>query len=354
MNLKKATYNILLSSMLCLMPVFASAQGIVADGPTYYLPKTVLKFTLLVEKSTFTPGRFSDYATKFLNTQRNVVDPSETYRIVSVKMETVGIPDSSKFFAVKMGSKQNINKVYISQDGILLSVNQEPKTIVPETPFKASPRQMKVDPSEYMTDEMLSAGSNAKMAQLCAQEIYEIRTSRNDLVRGTADVMPKDGAQLNLMLANLQMQENGLTELFEGTTVRDTTEQVVFFCPEKNMTGRSVLFRFSDIYGLVKADDLSGAPYYINISNIRKPAGTESAVYSRKADTGINVNVPGRAHVAVTQQETPWIEKDFAFAQFGHTENLSPDLFTKKMYITFEVNQATGATVGMTTKEEKY
>lgn len=354
MNQKIAINKVLLAILLCFVPMLASAQGVVAEGPTYFLPKTALKVTLLVEKSTFTPGRFADYSTKFLNTQKNVVDPSETYRIVNMKMETVGIPDSSKFYAVRMGSKQNVNKVYISQDGVLLSVNAEPKVQPMEMPFRPSPRPIPVDPSEYMTDEMLSAGSNAKMAQLCAQEIYEIRNSRNDLVRGTADVMPKDGAQLKLMLANLQMQEAGLTGLFEGTTACDTTEQVVYFCPDKNMTGRSVLFRFSDLFGLVRADDLSGVPYYISVSNIRKPAGTESAVYSRKSDAGINVNVPGRAHIAVTLQDKTLIEQDFSFAQFGHTENLSSDLFTKKNFITFEVNQATGGVIGMTSKEVSY
>lgn len=354
MNQKIAINKVILAILLCFAPMLASAQSVIAEGPTYYLPKTALKVTLLVEKTTLTPGRFADYSTKFLNTRKNVVDPSETYRIINVKMETIGIPDSSKFYAVRMGSRQNVNKVYISQDGVLLSVNAEPKVQPEETHFRPSPRPLPIDPSEYMTDEMLSAGSNAKMAQLCAQEIYEIRNSRNDLVRGTANVVPKDGAQLNLMLANLQMQETGLTELFEGTTTRDTTEQVVFFCPEKNVTGRSVLFRFSELYGLVRADDLSGVPYYITISNIRKPAGTESAVYSRKTDAGININVPGRAHVTVTQNDKTLIEKDFSFAQFGHTENLSSDLFTRKNFITFEINQATGGVVGMTSKETSY
>ena len=45
--------------------------------------------------------------------------------------------------------------------------------------------------------------------------------------------MPKDGEQLKIMLAQLNTQERALTQAFEGTTVKDTTEQVVTIIPEK-------------------------------------------------------------------------------------------------------------------------
>lgn len=48
-----------------------------------------------------------------------------------------------------------------------------------------------------MTEEILIAGSTAKMAELVAKEIYNIRESKNSLTRGQADYMPKDGAALN-------------------------------------------------------------------------------------------------------------------------------------------------------------
>lgn len=50
------------------------------------------------------------------------------------------------------------------------------------------------------------SNSSAKMAELVAKEIYSIRESRNALLRGEADNMPKDGAQLKLMLDNLNQQ----------------------------------------------------------------------------------------------------------------------------------------------------
>lgn len=65
------------------------------------------------------------------------------------------------------------------------------------------------------------AGSTAKMAELVAKEIYNIRESKNALVRGQADNMPKDGEQLKIMLANLEEQEAAMTEMFSGTLNKD-------------------------------------------------------------------------------------------------------------------------------------
>ena len=43
------------------------------------------------------------------------------------------------------------------------------------------------------------ASSTAKMAELVAKEIYNIRESKNALLRGQADNTPSDGAQLKIM-----------------------------------------------------------------------------------------------------------------------------------------------------------
>ena len=65
------------------------------------------------------------------------------------------------------------------------------------------------------------------MAELIAQDIYEIRESRNLLVRGQADNMPKDGEQLRLMLNQLDKQDMAMTGLFSGITTKDTTEHIM-------------------------------------------------------------------------------------------------------------------------------
>lgn len=76
----------------------------------------------------------------------------------------------------------------------------------------ATTQKKKINPRDFLTEEILMAGSTAKMAELVAKEIYNIRESKNALVRGQADNMPKDGEQLKIMLANLEEQEAAMTE----------------------------------------------------------------------------------------------------------------------------------------------
>lgn len=82
-----------------------------------------------------------------------------------------------------------------------------------------------VNPRDFLTEEILMSNSTAKMAELVAKEIYSIRESKNALLRGEADNMPKDGAQLKLMLDNLTLQERAMTEMFAGKV---TTEEKIY------------------------------------------------------------------------------------------------------------------------------
>ena len=52
---------------------------------------------------------------------------------------------------------------------------------------------------------------------MLAESLMEIRDSYLSLTRGTADNMPTDGRQLELMLNSLHDQESALTAAFTGT-----------------------------------------------------------------------------------------------------------------------------------------
>ena len=80
----------------------------------------------------------------------------------------------------------------------------------------------------------------------------------------------------------LEQQDQALTSLFLGTTVRDTTEHVLWVTPDGAFP-RQVFFRLSQVHGLVEADDLSGAPYYISIDDITQlPAPEENPKAKKK------------------------------------------------------------------------
>jgi hypothetical protein len=192
--------------------------GVTTEGAVYFLPKTAVKVTIQVEKTTYTPGDFCKYAERYLRVKGVSPTPSVSYRITTIRQEAIAVADTAKRYAVEFNAKTSACNVNLSNDGILLSINTDPEKRPVAKSFKPAPRPAAINPRQYMSEEILAAGSTAKMAELTAQDIYEIRESRNLLVRGQADNMPKDGEQLRLMLSQLDLQDHSMTSLFTGIT----------------------------------------------------------------------------------------------------------------------------------------
>ena len=257
-----------LSAVLAQTVTSAYMPGVTPEGAVYLLPKTGIKVTVQVEKTTYTPGELCKYAERYLRIKDASPTPSVSYRIINIRQEAYAVADTSKRYAIEFNSKTVATNVRLSDDGILLAINAEPNQLPVTKPFVAAPRPVSVNPRQYMNEETLAAGSTAKMAELIAQDIYEIRESRNLLVRGQADNMPKDGEQLRLMLNQLDKQDMAMTSLFTGTTIKDTTEYTMTIIPDK-ASDRKVLFRFSQKLGLLESDDLAGVPYYFMAEDLK-------------------------------------------------------------------------------------
>ena len=327
--------------------------GVTTEGAVYFLPMTAVSVTVEVEKTTYTPGDFCQYAERFLRIKDVSATPSVSYRITAIRQVAAAVPDTAKRYAVKFDARTSATNVRLSDDGVLLGINTEERgTRREERDYTGnktlqrgySPSSKKINPRQYMNEETLAAGSTAKMAELTAQDIYEIRESRSLLVRGQADNMPKDGEQLRLMLNQLDLQDRALTSLFVGTYERDTIQQTFSVVPSANVT-HETLFRFSQKLGLVDSDDLAGVPYYIHIENLKTvplPAPVDPKKKQKSVD-GIFVNIPGRLRSVVSDSQGVIVADDFPAGQFGNVELLSGALFNKRYTTRLRLNPLSGA-----------
>lgn len=333
------------------MTIAATAANKPTEGLTYFLPKTAVRMQVLVEKTTTTPGQLANYA-KIYFQKDAPTQPSADYRIVGYKFSTEGRADESKQFAVSVDKKHTVLSVDTDVNGCLLAINTKGDKAAAPTTFTPAPQPTPLNPYDYMSQDILSAGNLPKMAQLVAQEIYDIRDSRNQLSRGEADFMPKDGEQLRLMYAQLNTQEAALMQLFLGTTKVDTTEHVVTFVPEPSAK-RTVVFRFSKKFGFATADDLSGEPYYMNIDNensiMAAPAVAEEAK-KEKDEFQLGVSLPGKIRLTLTADGTNKVYFETYAAQFGKVEMLSGALFGKKFTSKIKLDAATGAVTKLDTE----
>ncbi len=333
--------------------------GVTSEGAVYYLPKTAIRITMQIEKTSYTPGEFCIYSEKYLRIKDVPSNSSTKYRLISIKQEPFAVADTSKCYAVKYNAKTSACNVRLSDEGILLAINKDVKQLTNIKPAATQAtkqiRALAKSPKSYLNEEILSAGSTAKMAELIAQEIYEIRESRSMLAKGQADFMPKDGEQLRLMLQELNTQNAALTSLFLGTTERDTTTSIITYTVEKP-TKNEVLFRFSSDYGLVDNDDLSGTPYYISIEDLKtvdEPVTTAPQKAVKPQQSGIYVNVPGRMRSTIFDAKTQIAVNEFPAAQFGNVELLSGALFNKRYTSRLLLHALTGAVEELEAEQPK-
>ena len=237
--------------------------------------------------------------------------------------------------------------VCVDPDGMLLAINKEVAApALSRVPVDAPPAATLSGKEylEFVSEDFLASQSSAKLAQKLAESLKEVRDAKISLTRGTAETMPTDGRQLELMLASLAKQEATLTAAFIGTTQTDTITRTFTYTPER--AGESVLFRLSDFAGFVGADDYSGEPVNISISDIRKSElpTDEKGEAKRLPKDGVSYCIPGSATVALSYRGAKLYASSVDMAQFGCVFALNPALFTSKKepsYATFD--PATGA-----------
>ena len=170
-----------LAFTLLLTP--AQAQ-LPVDGTSYYLPKTELQFRFLVEKTEYTPGQLAMYAERYMKKTDVSLAPSTTHKIIDMQMNAVGTPDTAKHYTLTLDKRFTISQVERMDNGILLAINSDAPAVEKPASFIPARKVPVPDPKNYMNEDILTAGSSAKMAELIAQEIYDIRESRNLLSRG--------------------------------------------------------------------------------------------------------------------------------------------------------------------------
>ena len=306
----------------------------------YALPRTGIRADVTVHKITYTPGEFSRYAERYLHMQNVQTEAQTYYEIGSINIYQYGEPDTLKYFTVKLKDKTIAPLLQLTDAGLIVAINTNVPSSTPAVPRPTSTRNQ-LNGRQYFTSEILAAASSTKMAELVAQEIMDIRESKNAIRRGQVESMPKDGASMRIILGELDQQEAALLQLFTGW--RDTTTHTESYSimPDADIQ-KTVFFRFSSKLGLLDDDDVAGAPYYISIRDQHSvPLPTEAELKKRKVG-GIVYNMPSVANVKIFSAKETIYDRDLPFPQFGTLDVLAPTLFGKDATTSVVFNPATG------------
>ncbi|MDD6892564.1 MAG: DUF4831 family protein [Bacteroidales bacterium] len=312
------------------------------EGVAFFLPKTALEVRVVATKVTYQPGELCQYANRYLRINNVKAEPETHWEIKCVEVGSVGVPDSTKAYIVKLKDREVLSKVDLTEDGILRAINTTGQDLLDQPAYKLEKPAARVNPRDYLTEEILMAGSTAKMAELTAKDIYNIRESRNLILRGQADTMPKDGASLQLVIDNLNRQEKAMMELFTGSTDREDQVFTFRIAPEDKLVDK-VVARFSTRLGVLPEDDLAGAPLYINVSSVAPLPVLPEEPSKKKRPDGVQYNLPGKGKVKVVYEGKKLYEGELPVTQFGTTETLVTKLFDARVNTRVVFHPSTGA-----------
>lgn len=333
-------------SMLAQQTKLLTAEKHNEYGLVYTLPITAFRIEIVALKETELAGPFSKYSKVFTSDSKVISEDATRWSIESVKVTPYGIPDTDNRYLMQLKAGAT-TYLGVADDGMLLSINKEPEIEKPSplniVAVEGTPATGK-EYLEFVDEDFVSAQSSYKKAQLLAEEIMEVRDAKISLTRGTAETMPTDGKQLEIMLNSLEKQEMALTHAFVGSSWKERVVRSFTFLPEKE--GKSVLCRLSQTDGIVDANDYSGEPVYITVNVIEDaelPIDVKGEEKKIPKDA-VMYCIPGTAQLALNYMGSEIYENSFPMSQFGMLFGLNPAIFTDKKEPSYAVFDAsTGA-----------
>lgn len=338
--------KLFLLSALLVISLLAKAQApfSLSEGESalvYSLPKTVFCIEVRTEKMTQKPGKFYRYSERYLATNKVITEEKTTYKLKNIVVKTNAVADPNRTYTIVPNSTSRLS---VNAQGILRGINipAEPETAPAKVCDAPKAETSSQDALLPLGEEYMMAGSEAKLAEGVAKQIYRIRESRMGLLTADTDKLPADGESLKSMLEGMNKLEKKLTELFIGQTITDVETQTLYLTPTASVNNE-VLFRLSAQKGLVPSDDLSGTPYYISITPAEKAtAGSKS----RSENGALYTVLPVSTQLAISDGTSTIYSNNFFVPQFGKTISLPESLF-KQSNLKVRVDPQTGRLLGI-------
>lgn len=333
-------------SNLFLLVLLVSAQSSISltEGQSvlvYSLPKTEFCFEVIVEKVTEKPGMFYRYSERYLATNKVITEEKTSYKFKSISVKTRAVADANRTYAVVPMKNSATSHLSVNRKGILCGIN-----VVCEPDFATSfptnkPAGIEVVSSNLLPlgEEYMMAGSEAKLAEGAAKQIYRIRESRLGILTADVEKLPADGASFKSMMDGLNKMESELTELFIGKTTKEIQTQRVFLTPTTALNNE-VLFRLSAFNGVVPTSDLSGTPYYISIVPTTIPI-IPADPKAKKENPALHYIQPASSLITIGDGVNTFYNNKFDIPQLGTVIPLSEE-FLKLPKIKVKIDSQTG------------
>lgn len=362
--LMKKIYMLIAAAATMIPAAAQQTKVLTADksneyGLVYTLPLTALHVDLTARHDVALRGPFYQYAAKYLGDSSPVMADTQSWTLQEATVTPYGVADTETRYLMQL-KPGSVASITVADNGMLLAINAEVEA--PKAPQTADRPQLTatphIDPQKeylkYVDQDFIACKSLATQARMLAESLMEVREARISLTRGTADAMPADGRQLELMLNSLREQEEAMTAAFNGIRFSETATRGFEAIPEEG--GQTLICRISNFDGFTDADDLSGTPVYLNIEVTAEgelPVDARGETKKMPKDAVV-YNIPGTATVSVTDGRRTYYSNETDFSQFGVSFGLAPTLFSdRKEPYSAIFNPTTGALVEISAENDR-
>jgi len=328
----------------------AKVEPVNSEAPTghglyYYLPKTAIQVEVIAEKRVQKAGPFYRFAQRFLNISDVITENKVEWQIIGAQVSTTGVRDSEKLFRVVSSGTPSMAALNLTKQGVLSGINckstnddlLEKVTTDEDEIIEASDINFNDVP---LTQEQLIKSSTAAMAEEVAQEIYNLRDMRKDIISGEVSV----GDSPEVVLAEMDKLEQAYMSLFTGRVQTQRVSRLYTYLADSEKSVNTVLLRFSSEKGFLDKMDVSGTPVYfeMEVGEVANQDFISLEDVKSSDNRGLAYNVPAPAQVRIVDRTLLLIKKEVALAQYGQLLRLPADLLDQSN-VGIELDEATGA-----------
>lgn len=315
----------------------------------YSLPTTVIRVNVEVEKTLCKTGPFYRYSQKMLNVTDVVTQDKEEWQIKSVNIDTYGIPDNEKQYAVSYTGQSAVPFLNLTSSGVLAGVNTNVSVEdchLKDFSEKKIPSVEELNFNDVpMMEKQLVKTSTAAMAEEAANFIYKIRKRRFKILASDYEQLPPDGKSYEVVVNELNDLEKEHLELFIGKKESYTVVHTFDIIPNELSANNDVLFRFSTVKGIVDKMDVSGAPVYFELEaeELNKlPNAPLIAEKGKELRNGLFYCKPGKATVKIIDKNKLIKEQELYLGQYGQVVSM-PTNVLEQNNVQIYINPKTGA-----------
>ena len=306
----------------------------------YGLPQTRLFFEVELVKTVIRKGPYAEYANRTLGLQNVPARDSETWQIRTIRISDKQEVDSKQLYTVSFTDyPQNMDKLLrFSKEGLMLDLTvgnivsnsqnygktgddfQFLNVAVSNTTIERVDtlyRPVETDTAFVhipVLQRRIMSKTTEELAREAAEQIFDIRKMRLDVLRGDVDHPAADGAAFKLILQTFDAQEKQLLSLFIGAKIESRQIVTYSVLPEKPDTNTE-LFYFSERAGIVSKSMAGAKAVWYETGKATVPP---SVIPSRQANNIIYYRIPQVVEITAGVDNNTLVSEQVTVCQFGN------------------------------------